>query len=238
MTLVVSKARFLLAGHVIQTSTEEIHLIKVWGRASSSNVQCVMWCAAELGLEVERVDAGLMYGVNDTPDYLAMNPNGTVPTLVDGDGPPLWESGAILRYLANAYAEHPFWPSDLVERANVDRWAEWSKVSVQMAFSKPIFWKVIRTVSEQRDAAQISNSVKVFESKLQIAEQRLSKNRYLAGSSFTLADIQFGHVLYRYYEIDIERAPLEQLRQYYKKLTELPHYRAHVMVNFDELRAE
>jgi len=179
-----------------------------------------------------------MYGVNDTPDYLAMNPNGTVPTLVDGDGPPLWESGAILRYLANAYAEHPFWPSDLVERADVDRWAEWSKVSVQMAFSKPIFWKVIRTVSEQRDATQISSAVKVFESKLQIAEQKLSKDQYLAGPSFTLADIQFGHILYRYYEIDIERAPFEHVFQYYKKLTERPHYRAHVMVSFDELRAE
>jgi len=91
-------------------------MIKVWGRASSSNVQSVMWCLAELGLSVERIDAGLMYGVVNSPDYLAMNPNGTIPTLIDNDAPPLWESGAILRYLANAYATDPFWPSQLVDR--------------------------------------------------------------------------------------------------------------------------
>ena len=211
-------------------------MIKVWGRASSSNVQCVMWCAAELGVAIERIDAGLMYGVNNTPDYLTINPNGTVPTLIDGDGPPLWESGAILRYLARVYAKDPFWPSDLIERSNVDRWAEWSKVSVQMAFNKPIFWPVVRTA--ESDAMQISSAVKVFESKLQIADRRLSEDQYLTGPNFTLADIQLGHILYRYYEIDIERASLEHVRRYYEMLTERQFYRTHVMVGFEELRAD
>ena len=118
-------------------------MIKVWGRASSSNVQSVMWCIAELGLPHERIDAGLMYGVNNTPDYLAMNPNGTIPTLIDDDGPAMWESGAILRYLANSYADEPFWPKDPLRRADVDRWAEWAKVSVQMNFNAPIFLSLI-----------------------------------------------------------------------------------------------
>ena len=82
-------------------------MLKVWGRKTSSNVQAVMWCIAELGLEHERIDAGLTYGVVDTPEYLAMNPNGMIPTIRDGDNPPLWEAGAILRYLANSNADDP-----------------------------------------------------------------------------------------------------------------------------------
>ena len=143
-------------------------MLKVWGRATSSNVQCVMWCIAELGLEVERIDAGLMYGVTKTPEYLAMNPNATIPTLVDSDNPPLWESGAILRYLANTYGRDPFWPDDPVQRADVDRWAEWGKVSVQMTFSHPIFWKVVRTPAAERNAAELQSAITAFEDKLKI----------------------------------------------------------------------
>ena len=120
-------------------------MLKVWGRKSSSNVQAVMWCIAELKLPVERIDAGFKCGVIDTPEYLAMNPNGTVPTLRDGDRITLWESGAILRYLANNYADAPFWPVDAVRRARIDMWAEWAKVNVASKFSAPIFWQVVRT---------------------------------------------------------------------------------------------
>lgn len=211
-------------------------MIKVWGRATSSNVQCVMWCLNELGLEHERIDAGLMYGVTDTPEYLAMNPNGTVPTIVDGSNPPLWESAAILRYLANNYAEPPFWPSDAVELADVDRWTEWAKVSVQINFSGPIFWKVVRTEAAQRDMEQLGASVRIFEKFLGIADKRLANHQYLVNDNFTLADIQFGHILFRYFDVDIERAELPNLQRYYKHLETLPHYRQHVMVNYDELR--
>ena len=211
-------------------------MIKVWGRASSSNVQCVMWCIAELGLPVERIDAGLMYGVNTTADYLTMNPNGTVPTIVDGDGQALWESGAILRYLANRYATDPFWPKDPIKRANVDRWAEWSKVSVQMNFNAPIFWPVLRMAPEQSDAESLTKAIINFEDKLNIAQNKLSEHQFLTGDDLTLADIHFGHILYRYFELDIVRAELPQIRRYYEMLMTMPHYQKHVMVSFDELR--
>jgi len=213
-------------------------MIKVWGRASSSNVQSVMWCLAELGLAVERIDAGLMYGVVKSPDYLDMNPNGTVPTLIDNDSPPLWESGAILRYLANAYASDPFWPTNLIDRTNVDRWCEWSKVSVQMNFNAPVFWKVVRTATQDQDKQQIQRAIEAFELKLRIADQRLAQHQFLVGANLTLADIQFGHILYRYYELEIERADLQNLKRYYKMLTKREHYRNHVMISFDELRAK
>ena len=210
-------------------------MLKIWGRASSSNVQCVMWCVAELNLPFERIDAGLMYGVNDTVAYLTMNPNGTIPTLIDGENPPLWESGAIVRYLANCYAEDAFWPSNAVERANVDRWAEWGKVSVQMIFNGPIFWKVVRTPAGANET-ELKKAIDQFENKLRIADEQLAKHRFLVGDNLTLADIQFGHILYRYYEIDIDRAPIEHVKRYYDMLTSLPHYKDHVMIGFDELR--
>lgn len=211
-------------------------MIKVWGRASSSNVQSVMWCIAELGLPHERIDAGLMYGVNNTPDYLAMNPNGTIPTLIDGDEPAMWESGAILRYLANSYADEPFWPKDPLRRADVDRWAEWAKVSVQMNFNAPIFWPVVRLPAEKRDDENLQGAITTFENKLRIAQDQLKNHSFLVGDNLTLADIQFGHILYRYFELEIARADLPEISRYYELLTAMPNYRTHVMINFDELR--
>src|SRR5215813_4245314 len=105
-------------------------MLTVWGRKSSSNVQAVMWCIGELGLAYRRHDVGHSYGGNDTPAFLAMNPNGTIPVLRDGDGPPLWESAAILRYLCGRYAPAWFWPPDPSARAEVDMWAEWAKINV------------------------------------------------------------------------------------------------------------
>ncbi len=212
-------------------------MIKVWGRASSSNVQSVMWCIAELGLPFERIDAGLMYGVNNTAEYLAMNPNGTVPTLIDGDGPALWESGAIGRYLANVYADDKFWPVDPIQRADVDRWAEWGKVSVQMNFNAPIFWPVVRVPLKDRNQEQLAKAISLFENKLAMADSRLAKQAFLVGDDLTLADIQFGHILYRYYELEIERGSLPNVRRYYETLCARPAYRQHVMINFDELRS-
>lgn len=211
-------------------------MIKVWGRASSSNVQSVMWCIAELNLPHERIDAGLMYGVNTTPEYLEMNPNGTVPTMIDGEAPALWESGAILRYLANTYADDNFWPQNALQRADVDRWAEWSKVSVQMNFNAPIFWPVIRLASKDRDEEKLTAAITTFEDKLRIAQDQLSRHQFLVGDHLTLADIQFGHILYRYFELEITRADLSGIRRYYDLLTAMPHYRKYVMINFDELR--
>lgn len=195
-----------------------------------------MWCLAELDLAVERQDAGYIYGVVDTPAYLAMNPNGTIPTLIDGEKPPLWESGAILRYLASNYAPEAFWPHDPVARARVDQWAEWAKINFAGKFTAPIFQKLVRTAPSKRDHGAIGAAVLAVERYLDIAETQLAQNRYLAGDTLTLADIQFGHCLYRYYDIDIERAERANLARYYDMLAKRPAYAEHVMVPYDELR--
>jgi len=211
-------------------------MLTVWGRKTSSNVQALMWGIGELGLSYDRHDAGHSYGGTDTPAFLAMNPNGTVPVLLDADGEPLWETGAILRYLAARYGSAPFWPVDGAARARVDKWAEWSKINVALNFTAPIFWRVVRTAPADQDAAAISQAVRLLDKMLDIAEAQLSRGSFLAGDSFTLADIQFGHVLYRYFDILITRQSRPALRRYYDALTARPTFREHVMVSYEELR--
>jgi glutathione S-transferase len=192
-------------------------MLKVWGRKTSSNVQALMWCIGELDLDYERSDIGHSFGGTDTEAFQRLNPNQTIPVLQDADGPPIWETGAILRYLADRYGPESFWPEQPQDLAQVDMWAEWSKITIAMAFTAPVFWRVVRTPREAQDWNQIRRAVAALESKLEIAEQRLTNNPFLAGPDFTLADIQFGHILYRYYDIDIDRADLPRLKRYYHR---------------------
>ncbi|WP_291969816.1 glutathione S-transferase family protein [Candidatus Symbiopectobacterium sp.] len=212
-------------------------MLIIWGRKTSSNVQALMWCVGELGLQFVRHDVGHRYGGTDTAAFCALNPNSTVPVLQDGDNPPLWETGAILLYLANRYATGGFWPEDLLARTEVDRWAEWAKLNIALGFTAPVFWRVVRTPEAERDLRAIDTAVNAFEQKLDIAEQQLASHPFLSGDAFSLADIQFGHVLYRYHDIGINRKPLPHLRAYYAKLMQRPAFQEHVMVSYDELRA-
>ena len=211
-------------------------MLTVWGRKTSSNVQALMWCIGELGLPYLRHDAGHRYGGTDTPSFLAMNPNGTVPVLRDGAGEPIWETGAILRYLAARYGSAPFWPRDGVARARIDQWAEWAKINITLGFTAPIFWRVVRTAPAKQDPVAISQAVAKLDKLLDIAEAQLSRAAFLAGDDFTLADIQFGHVLFRYFDIPIARQPRPTLRRYYESLATRPAFREHVMLSYEELR--
>lgn len=211
-------------------------MIRVWGRKTSSNVQALMWCIGELGLEYERFDIGHKYGGNDTPEFLAMNPNGTVPVIRDGEGQPLWETGAILRYLAEKYGADEFWPKDGERRAQIDKWTEWAKIGVAMNFTAPVFWMVVRTAAKDQDLQALEKSLQNLNKKLVIAEAQIAQQGYLAGNAFSLADIQFGHSLFRYFDIAIERSSYPAIEQYYQKLTQRPAFAEHVMVSYDELR--
>ena len=210
-------------------------MLTIWGRRDSSNVQALLWAVAELGLRHTRIDAGHRFGGTDTADFLAMNPNGTVPVLKDGDGPALWETGAILRYLATAYAPDSFWPCDPLARADVDRWAEWAKINTALGFTGPVFWQVCRTPADRKDPDALARALAALTATLRIADERLSRHEFLVGDTLTLADIQFGHTLYRYYDIDIPRADLPGLAAYYHRLTQRPAYRDHVMVSYQAL---
>lgn len=211
-------------------------MLKVLGRKSSSNVQAVLWCLEELGLAYEQADAGFTYGVVNTPEYRSINPNGTVPTLIDGDTLPVWETGAILRYIATVYGDESFWPSDPAMRAQVDKWAEWSKINIAGKFTAPIFWRVVRTAPSKRDPVAIQQALENLDPYLAVGDNQLSRQPFIAGENFTLADIQLGHSLYRYFDIDISRKSYPNLRRYFDDLTKRAAFKETVMVSYDELR--
>ncbi len=210
--------------------------LTVWGRKTSSNVQALMWCIGELGLAYIRHDVGHIHGGTDSPEFLAMNPNGVVPVLQDGDGAPIWETGAILRYLASRYGPDRFWPTDPAARSQVDKWAEWAKINATLNFTGPIFWRVVRTAPSQQDPAAIEAALIRFASVLDIAEAQLATNAFLAGPHFTLADIQFGHLLFRYYDMAIVRPAHQHVERYYGGLIRRAPFQEHVMVSYEPLR--
>ncbi len=213
-------------------------MITVYGRATSSNVQAVMWGIGELGLAYERLDYGLNFGGIDTPDYLAMNPHGLVPTIQDGDLV-VWESCAILRYLAAKYGDGgAFWPADPVARARVDMWAEWGKASFSRDFTVPIFWARVRTAAAERDEAALAVALDRFDGYLGHLEAQLGDNPYVMGADFTLADVVIGHVLFRYFDIDIPRRDRPAIAAYYTRLQARAAFLGHVMVGYEPLRAE
>lgn len=212
-------------------------MLTVWGRKTSSNVQALMWCIGELNLPVNRIDIGHRFGGNDTADFLAMNPNGTVPVLQDGGNEPLWETGAILRYLASEYGTADFWPHSNRERAQVDKWAEWAKLNIALNFTAPVFWRVVRTPAAQRDEAAIAAALKTLHHFMAVAEKQLQQHTWLAGDQFSLADIQFGHILYRYYDIAIERPVFPAIEACFQRLHQRKAWLDHVRVSYEELRA-
>lgn len=212
-------------------------MITILGRATSSNVQAVMWAVGELGLDHERLDYGHVHGGLDSPEFQAVNPHARVPALRDGDLR-MFESCAILRYLAARYGDGgAFWPADPVARANVDKWAEWGKISVCIEFTVPIFWLRVRTAARDRDEVALTCNIARFESRLDRIEEQVGQYDYVAGPDFSLADIVIGHILYRWFDMDITRRPRPAVESYYARLQERPAYREHIMISYDALRA-
>jgi glutathione S-transferase len=211
-------------------------MMRVYGRATSLNVQAVMWGLAELGLEAERIDLGLNFGGTDTPEYLAMNPNGLVPTFRD-EHVTMFESAAILRYLAARHGKAPFWPEDAVVRAPVDMWAEWGKTTLQPSFLRPVFRPAMHGAPDPGTDPAFDTAVAELEKNLDIIEGRLGDGPWILGADFTLADIEVGLPLYRLYTVEFARKPRPVLDRYYGRLRARPTYAEHVMVPYDVLKA-
>ena len=209
-------------------------MLKVWGRRSSANVQKVMWLVGELQLPHEHVPAGGPYGVVDEQHFRAMNPNGLVPVIAD-DSLIMWESNAILRYLAATYGKVVFWSDDSRERAPVDQWTDWAGTTFQPEMIG-LFVNYWRTPEHQRNPNVIRNFQARSEKSLRLLDAELGKRPYLAGESLTLADIASGVHLYRYYTMGTAFPALPNVEAWYQRLKDRPAYREHVMISYDELR--
>jgi glutathione S-transferase len=200
-------------------------MLKIWGRTNSINVQKVLWCCGELGLEYERIDTGMQYGVNNTPEYKAMNPNGLVPT-IDDDGFILWESHAIVRYLARKHGMGSLWPGDPRAAADADRWMEWYSTSLWQHV-RPIFWTLVRTPPEKRNMGEVEEHRQKLGGLLAIADARLKDRDYLAGASFTMADIPLGVACFRWFNLPIERPALGNLAHWFTRISHRPAFQKH-----------
>lgn len=209
-------------------------MLTIWGRRSSFNLQKVMWLVDELGLEHRHVEVGGQFGGLDAPEFRAMNPHGKIPVIDDG-GVVVWESHAILRYLAAKYGSGLFWQDDPVERSFSDRWMDWSQTTLQPDFLGGVFWGFYRTPEAQRDMPAIRSKLELCSRHFLLLDRQLSDRNYMLGDAFTLADIPIGTHLYRYFNIDIERPPLPNVEAWYRRLEARPAYRQHVAIPFQEL---
>ncbi|MBR0667121.1 glutathione S-transferase [Roseomonas hellenica] len=201
--------------------------ITIWGRASSSNVMKLLWLCEELALPYERIDAGGEFGRTRDPGYLAMNPNALVPTLVEADGFSLWESNAILRYLAATRAPGTaFHPADPRARADAERWMDWQLASLNAPMT-PLFIGLVRTPSEKRDAATIAAARDRTEALWAIVDARLTDRSFMTGEALTLADIALGVYVHRWFALPIARREMPALAAWYARLLQREGFREH-----------
>jgi glutathione S-transferase len=197
-------------------------MLKIWGRASSVNVRKVLWCCEELGVPFERVDAGMSFGVVNTPEYRKLNPNGLVPTIED-DGLVLWESHAIVRYLAAKHGAGTLWPTDLRVRADADRWMDWAGSSFLPTF-RPVFWGLVRTPAEQRDTKAIGEAAKKCGELAGYVDAALAGRPFIAGGQLTMGDIPLGCHLHLWLKLPLERPAYANLAAWHKRLLERPAF--------------
>ncbi|MGG1948674.1 glutathione S-transferase [Trinickia sp. NRRL B-1857] len=203
-------------------------MLKIWGRANSVNVQKILWCCDELGVPFERVDAGLQFGRVNDPDYRELNPNGQIPTLVDGTFV-LWESNSILRYLAMQYgASSSLYPADPKLRASIDRWLDWSLSTLAPA-ERPVFIALVRTPPEQRDMDALAANMKTLVARWKIVDGHLQGRFHPEGDRFTIADIVLGAFAKRWFGLEgIERPPMPSLERWYQRLTQRAAFKKYI----------
>ncbi|MCX7341127.1 MAG: glutathione S-transferase family protein [Hyphomicrobiales bacterium] len=195
-------------------------MLTIWGRMNSINVQKAVWTAEDLGLSYARHDAGMAFGLVNTPEYRAMNPNGLVPVIND-NGFVLWESNAIVRYLAARYGAGSAWPLDPILRAASDKWMDWQTTTFYPAYHAA-FHGLVRAPAEQRDPAAIDASRAKTETLLAMLDSHLSANAYLGGDTFGIGDLALGPSMHRWLHMPIKREPRPSVEAWHKRIIARP----------------
>jgi glutathione S-transferase len=178
-------------------------MLTIWGRINSVNVQKVVYCAEELGLRYVRHDAGMAFGVVDTAEFRSRNPNGLVP-VIEEDGVTVWESNAIIRYLAARHGKGGLWPTDPAERSLGDRWMDWASTVFVPAYSDA-FRGLIRTPAERRNELAIEASRQASEKALALLDAHLARKQWLAGGDFSMGEIALAPLVHRWFNLPIRR---------------------------------
>lgn len=188
-------------------------MLKIWGRMSSINVKKVVWTAQELALDIQRTEAGGLFGVVKTPEYMALNPNSLVPVIEDEDYV-LWESNVIVRYLCAKHAMGQMYPTDLRERFDAERWMDWQQTTLNPA-SRPGFWQLVRTPPEQRNAAAIEESNTAVEALMAVLDAHLAQRSFMVGERFTVADIPIACEIHRWFGLPQPRQSRPHIERWY-----------------------
>jgi glutathione S-transferase len=213
-------------------------MLKIWGRLSSINVRKVVWCAQELGLRFERIDAGGRFGIVQTAESRAMNPNALVPTIevddesidASGDGASsgarfrLWESNVIVRYLCARHASGTLYPEPLAARFDAERWMDWQQTTLNPA-GRDAFMQWVRTPAASRDAAAAERSVRAAEPLFARLDGHLATRPFMAGAQLTIADFPIGCELHRWFGLPAAlyaRPSWPHLERYFAALRERP----------------
>lgn len=202
-------------------------MLKIWGRKNSSNVRKALWAAEEAGVAYEAIDAGGAFGLVKDPEYRAKNPNGLVPLVEDGELV-LWESNAIVRYLAARYSAGNLYPENPALRARGDKWMDWTTSAFAPVF-RDLFWGTLRTPPAERDPAKIAAALARCGELLAMPERALAEQPFLSGERFAMGDIPLGSFVYAWFEMPIQRPELPALQAWYGRLKERPAYCKAVM---------
>lgn len=201
-------------------------MLKVWGRKNSSNVQKVMWAIGETGTAHQHTEIGGAFGGNREPSFLALNPNGLVPAIQDG-GLVMWESNAIVRYIAGRYGAGRLAPSDPAMKARADQWMDWQQTAVN-APMVTTFWGLVRTPPEKRDNAAIEAAKTRYTEAMTLLDGHLAKMPFVAGETFCMGDIPLCVMAHRYFFLFPENPPLRNLRRWYDTLAGRQAFKDHI----------
>ncbi len=207
-------------------ATRGISMLNILGKSTSINVRKVLWTCVELGIEFEREDWGSGYKDPHDPAFLALNPNAMVPVIQDGDFV-LWESNSIIRYLARAYRGEAIYPAAPKSRARVDQWIDWQASELNPSWSYA-FSALVKRLATHNDAQRIAGSVADWSRTMTLLDRQLAATgAYVAGESFTLADIPIGLSVNRWFSTPITHPELPAVNAYYERLSRRPGYLAH-----------
>jgi glutathione S-transferase len=191
-------------------------MLKLWGRLNSLNVQKVVLALEESGTPYERIDAGLQFGHNKTPEYLAKNPMGLVPLLED-DGFVLWESNAIARYICAKYAPAKLYYEDLQARADAERWMDWQGGALNGALV-PAFYNLIRVAPEKRDMVAVEASLQKTTELVAIFDAHMKGRDFVSGNQFGFGDMGMAPIIHRWLNMPCEIAPVPHAKAWYQRM--------------------
>lgn len=204
-------------------------MITLWGRNNSTNVKKVLWTLEELELPYDQILAGGKFGVNQDADYLAMNPNGLVPLLKDDETDLLlWESNAIVRYLAAQYGQNRLWVDNPARRAEGEKWMDWANQTLSPAH-RVILMGLVRTPPEKRDQAAIEAGIEKCDGLFALLDDALAHQPWFSGDNFG-TDIAIAPFVYNLLNVDLKWTPRPNLERWYQQLTERPAFRKVVMI--------